>query len=384
MTEPLDRRQFLGSSAVAALPLAADGQPGDPSGPAPFPGLIVREFEPVNLEMPFATLDQARTPTERFFVRCHFAQPALHARNWQLKVEGVVERPFSLGYEELLRLPMATKTVTLECAGNSRVFLTPRARGVAWQLGAVGNAEWTGVPLATLLDRAGVKPGAVEVVLEGADAGAVNDDPKSPGPIHFARSVPLAVARDGVLLAHAMNGAPLPQAHGFPLRAVVPGWYGMASVKWLTRVVVTDRPFQGFWQTFDYSYFERENGVPALRPITEMQVKAAVARPGQDEVVPAGRPYRVFGAAWAGTAAVSKVEVSADGGQTWAEARLQGEAAPFAWRLWEHEWSPRQPGKAVLMARATDSRGRTQPMQRDPDRRMYMISQVLPVVVVVR
>src|SRR5947207_219543 len=192
MTEPLDRRQFLGQSAAAGLPLLAADRPADSPGspPAPFPGLIVREHEPVNLE--------------------------------------------------------------------------------------------------------------------GADQGVVADDPKSPGPIHFARSVPLAVARDGgVLLAHRMNGAPLTRAHGFPLRAVVPGWYGMAAVKWLTRVVVTEHPFEGFWQTFDYSYFERENGLPVIRPITEMQVKSLIARPGQGEVIAAGRPSRVAGAAWAGTASVT-------------------------------------------------------------------------------
>jgi DMSO/TMAO reductase YedYZ molybdopterin-dependent catalytic subunit len=387
MTAPLDRRRFFGQSTAAALPLLAADQPPAPTTPtAPFPGLILRESQPPNLEMPFGTLDRLTTPTEWFFVRCHFPPPAVDAKTWRLKVEGAVERPFDIGYEELRRLPGTTKTVTLECAGNSRVFLVPKPAGVSWQLGAVGNADWTGVPLAALLERAGVKSGAVEVVLEGADSGTVNDEPKSPGPISFARSIPVKLAQEGdVLLAHRMNGAPLTRAHGFPLRAVVPGWYGMASVKWLTRVVVTDRPFQGYWQTLTYSYFERVGGQPVMTPVTEIQVKSAVARPGQDEVVAAGRPYRVAGAAWAGTAAVTKVEVSTDGGKTWAEARLEGEARPYAWRLWEYEWRvPATPGRAVLMARATDSKGRTQPMRRDPDLRSYMISHVLPVEVDIR
>src|SRR5262249_49811328 len=161
-----------------------------------------------------------------------------------------------------LKLPSRTIPALLECAGNGRAFLVPRARGVAWQLGAVGTAEWTGVPLSAILDRAGVRAGAVEVILEGADSGEFREDPQAPGPIHCARSLPLEKARQQeVLLAYRMNGAEITAAHGYPLRAVVPGWYGMASVKWLTRLVVSDRPFQGFFQSIDYTYFERRHGL---------------------------------------------------------------------------------------------------------------------------
>jgi DMSO/TMAO reductase YedYZ molybdopterin-dependent catalytic subunit len=165
---------------------------------------------------------------------------------------------------------------------------------------------------------------------------------------------------------------------------VVPGWYGMASVKWLDHVVVADRPFQGFFQSFTYATWERPHGLPTLVPVTEGQVKAEIARPAPYEIIPAKSKYRVHGAAWAGESEVTKVEVSADGGKTWAAARLLDKAVPFSWRFWEYEWEVPGSGRRVLMARATDARGRVQPMQRDPDRRDAVISHVLPTVVEVR
>src|SRR6266516_599582 len=212
-------------------------------------GRIVRGEDPLNLEMPFSSLDQFITPTEAFYVRTHFPIPKIDKRDWRLRVEGNVEKPFELGYEDLLRMQSRTIAVTLECAGNNRNFLEPKVKGVQWGLGAVGTAEWTGVPLSILLDRAGVKPEAVEVILEGADGGEL-EDPKSPaGELKFARSIPLTKARNDVLLAYKMNGNDLPPQHGFPVRAIVPGWYAMASIKWLQRIIVTDRPFNGYYHT---------------------------------------------------------------------------------------------------------------------------------------
>jgi DMSO/TMAO reductase YedYZ molybdopterin-dependent catalytic subunit len=376
------RRDFLAAAAAPFYVQAIAGPRAMAQAPtAAHPGLIVRQQEPMNLEFPFSSLDSFVVPTERFYVRNHFAMPQLAAATWSLEVTGAAARPFRIGYEELRRLPSVTRTVTFECAGNNRVALVPRERGVLWGSGAVGNAEWTGVPLAALLERAGLQGTAVEVVLEGADEGAVNEDPRSPGPIHFARGLPIAKARQDVLLAYRMNGRDLTPAHGFPVRAVVPGWYGMASVKWLTRIVAVERPFQGFYQTLDYAYWERPAGLPTLRPIGEMDVKASIARPAAFEVIAAGQPYRVHGAAWTGEGDITQVEVSTDGGATWAAARLLGERVPHAWRLWESTWAAPVAGRHTLMARATDSRGRTQAMRRDLDRRNYMISHVLPVLV---
>ncbi len=386
----MHRRDFLRYAALSGLPLVAGrGTAADPAphDATPFPGMILREREPANLEFPFSSLDRFVLPNERFFVRCHFAMPKVEPKDYRLKVEGAVDHPLELSLDDLRKMSAQTRPLTIECAGNSRVFLTPRARGVGWQLGGVGNAEWTGVPLAAVLERAGVRSQAVEIVLEGADSGAINDEPKSPGPIHFARSLPVAKAKnpEGVLLADKMNGTDLPREHGAPLRAVVAGWYGVASVKWLTRVIAVERPFRGFWQTFDYSYFVRTNGLPVMTAIAAMHVKSAIARPAQGDVVPAKGTQRVFGAAWTGEGEVRKVEVSTDGGQGWNEAKLLDKPVPHAWRLWEYQWkTPDRPGQYTLMARATDSQGRTQPMKRDPDLRNYMISHVLPVEVEVR
>jgi DMSO/TMAO reductase YedYZ molybdopterin-dependent catalytic subunit len=189
---------------------------------------------------------------------------------------------------------------------------------------------------------------------------------------------------DDVLLALAMNGEPLPAAHGFPLRAVVPGWYGMASVKWLHRLIVTDQPFNGYYQSIDYAYWKRDESGPVLVPLAEMQVKAEIARPVNNEVISANSKYDVRGAAWTAAAVVTKVEISCDGGKSWREAALNGDAIENAWRLWEFEWRTPGAGNYTLMARATDSRGRVQPMERDTDTNNYVISHCLPIEIEVR
>jgi DMSO/TMAO reductase YedYZ molybdopterin-dependent catalytic subunit len=348
-------------------------------------GKILRGENPLNLEMPFEKLESFITPTKSFYVRTHFPIPAIDKDAWWLHVEGEVEEPFVINYEELLKLESKTISVTLECAGNNRNFLEPKVKGVQWGLGAVGTAEWTGVPLSILFDRAGVKPEAIEVILEGADGGEL-EDPKSPaGELKFARSIPLAKARSEVLLAYKMNGGDLPPQHGFPLRAIVPGWYAMASIKWLQRIIVTNQPFAGYYQTMDYAFWKRRGDVAELAPLTEMQIKAQIAKPVQGEIVAADSKVRVRGAAWTSNGEIIKVELSTDGGATWNETRLVGESNPNAWRFWEFDWrTPSKPGQASLIARATDSRGRTQPAQRDRDRGTYMINHLLSIAVEVR
>jgi DMSO/TMAO reductase YedYZ molybdopterin-dependent catalytic subunit len=356
-------------------------------------GRVVRSETLLNLEMPFSSLDSFLTPMKSFYVRTHFPIPAIDGNAWWLYVEGEVEKPFAINYEQLMTLKPLTAPVTLECAGNNRNFLEPKVKGVQWRLGAVGTAEWTGVPLSVLLDRASPKPNACEVVLEGADGGLLEDPKSPPGQLKFARSIPVEKARRDVLLAYKMNGCDLPPEHGFPLRAIVPGWYAMASVKWLQRIIVTDRPFTGYYQTFDYAYWQRTDygywqrgeEIAELTPLTEIQVKAEIARPAEGETVPANTSVRVHGAAWACDAEIAKVELSTDGGATWNDAKLLGESNSNAWRLWEFNWqTPSQPGKQTLMARATDLIGRTQPLHRDPDRGTYMINHLLPIEVEVK
>jgi DMSO/TMAO reductase YedYZ molybdopterin-dependent catalytic subunit len=343
-------------------------------------GRIVRSENPLNLEMPFSSLDSFLTPTKSFYVRTHFPIPAIDRDAWWLHVEGEVEKAFAINYEQLMTFESFTAPVTLECAGNNRSFLKPKVKGVQWALGAVSTAEWTGVRLSTLLDRASPKSNACEVILEGADCGMLEEPKSPPGELTFARSIPLEKARRDVLLAYKMNGDDLPPEHGFPVRAIVPGWYAMASVKWLQRIIVTDRPFTGYYQTLDYAYWEKRDDIAELKPLTEMQVKAEIARPAEDEIVPAKSSVCVRGGAWACDAEITKVELSTDGGATWSDAKLLGESKLNAWRLWEFDWqTPSQLGKQTLIARATDSLGRTQPVMRDYDRGTYMINHLLPI-----
>ncbi len=346
-------------------------------------GKIVRSEDPLNLEMAFQTLEGFITSTESFYVRTHFPIPNIDKSTWRLRVEGEVERPFEIGYDELIKLDSRTSTVTLECAGNNRNFLEPKVKGAQWGLGAVGNAEWTGVPLSILLDRAKVKSGAREIILEGADGGKL-DDPKAPfGELKFARSIPLEKA--DVLLAYKMNDIDLPPQHGFPVRAIVPGWYAMASIKWLERIIVTDQPFNGYYQTLDYAFWKRRGDIAELVPLREMQLKAEIAQPVAGEVIPANSNVRVHGAAWTGDGEIAKVELSDDGGSTWNNTKLIGGSKTNAWRLWEFNWrTPPKSGKQMLIARATDSKGRTQPTEHDWDRGTYMINHLLPIEIDVR
>ncbi len=368
----MHRRSFLGTASVLAL-----GMPAAAEQPAP--ALISRSMDPLNLEFPFATLDGFLTPNKLFYVRNHFAVPKVDVKSWRLRVEGAVAKPLELTYQDLLAMPTVTKPMTLECAGNGRMLLDVKVPGVQWGLGAVSTAEWTGVPLATLLERAGAVKNGIDVILEGSDGGVLKNEPKPQGALHFARALPMAKAMsDSVLLALKMGGADLSAEHGFPLRAVVGGWYGMASIKWLSRIVVTERPFLGYEQTINYGIWERRDGVPQLVPITTAQVKASIARPTRDEKIAAGKNYRIHGAAWAGEADVAKVEISTDSGKTWQPARLLGRSVPLAWRLWEFTWTAPAAGRHTLLARATDSRGNVQPLGRDANRRSYMINHVLP------
>jgi DMSO/TMAO reductase YedYZ molybdopterin-dependent catalytic subunit len=265
------------------------------------------------------------------------------------------------------------------------VFLVPQAAGAQWELGAVGNAEWTGVPLGALLERAGLDDAASEIVFEGADHGTPKEEPVPPGPISYARSVPrIKAMQREVLIAYQMNGRDLPQEHGYPMRAVVPGHYGMASVKWLTGIHAVREPFHGYWQTSDYGYWDRLDGKPVRRALGEMKVKSEIARPSLYETLAPNQVYVISGAAWTGETDVTDVAVSADGGHTWAEARFVDPVQRYAWRRWTFDWlTPRMPGRYALLARATDANGRVQPDRHDPNYGSYVINHPLPIEVFV-
>ena len=347
----------------------------------PSAGLTIRQKEPKNLEAPFDRIDSYLTPTELFYIRSHFPIPALDRASYQLRIDGAVRRPFSLSYDELRSMPSETRVATLECAGNSRVFLVPQVRGAQWELGAVSNAEWTGVPLRALLDRAELSEDACEIVLEGADRGTPAEEPIPPEPISYAWSLPRAKAiQPEVLIAYQMNGRDLPRDHGFPVRAIVPGHYGMASVKWLTGIQAVREPFHGYWQTSDYAYWASMDGKPVRRALGEMQLKSEIARPRVYESLAPNRIYTVFGAAWSGDTDVAGIAVSTDGGLTWAEAEFLDPVRRHAWRRWKFDWlTPNEPGQYTLLARAKDAAGVIQPDKHDQNYGSYVINHPLPI-----
>jgi DMSO/TMAO reductase YedYZ molybdopterin-dependent catalytic subunit len=344
-------------------------------------GLIIRQKDPNNLEMPFDQLGDFITPAELFYIRSHFPTPELDPVTYQLSIGGAVRRKLRLSYADIRAMPPRTCVATLECAGNSRVFLVPPAPGAQWELGAVGNAEWTGVPLSVLLESAGLAEDVCEIVLEGADRGIPKEEPKPPGPISYARSIPRVRAMEpDVLIAYQMNGQDLTPDHGYPLRAIVPGHYGMASVKWLTNIVATTQPFQGYWQTSDYAYWDDFAGAPIRRPLAEMKLKSQIARPRVYERLEPDRPYTIFGAAWAGDTDVTEIWISLDGGTSWVQGDFLDPISRHAWRRWKYDWiTPAQPGRYTLLARARGADQRTQPDGHNPNFGSYVIDHPLPI-----
>ncbi|HUU33318.1 MAG TPA: sulfite oxidase, partial [Vicinamibacterales bacterium] len=320
----LSRRELIalvaqlgaGSAAAAMWPadLAAQALPGKDSR------LVARSVRPPDYETPVALLDSFLTPADVFYVRCHMPVPAqLDEAAWTLAVQGEVGTPLSLSVAELKQMPQASVTVTLECAGNGRVFFDPPVAGVQWRKGAVGTAKWTGVRVADLLKRAGATPGMTHLHVSGADRPMGTQPP-------FVRQVPMAKALDpDTIVAYAMNDQPIPTVHGFPLRLVVPGWEGAYAVKWLNSITVADREEPGFWVQTGYRYPTRRVAPGAavaaadLAPLTGLVVKSLITRPLQGAVVPPG-PVTVAGFAWAGDRDIAKVDVSVDAGATWQPA----------------------------------------------------------------
>lgn len=321
-------------------------------------GLVVHRAHPLNGEISIpALIGGVVMPNAKFYVRNHFQIPRLDQASWRLNVTGRVERPLSLSRRDLASMPSQGRVVTLECAGNGRSGLDPRTAGEQWNLGAVSTAEWTGVPLIEVLDRAGVKSEGRYIVFRGADSGCIDGHAE---PLAFERSLTLDEARGSdVLLAYAMNGEPLPLHHGFPLRVIVPSWYAVASVKWLTEIEVVEQPFEGHYQTGAY-YFERESGGQITRePVTLQRVRSLITEPATDAQLAHGE-LTVRGVAWSGAAPIAGVDVSIQGGP-WQRARLLGEPKRHSWQWWELLSRTDHAGPCTIRARATDMQGRTQP-----------------------
>ena len=326
------------------------------------PGISLQELELAsrNHAMPLEALRYDVTPVGLHYVLVHYDIPHVDPARWRLAIDGEVEQPAELSLDDLRARPPRSVDITLECAGTGRARLTPRAVSQPWLHGAVGSATWTGVPLRDLLAEVGVRPDAVELVFTGADRGIEGGVEQQ-----YQRSLPLAEATaDDVLLAYDMNGAPLSPQHGFPVRLLVPGWYGMTHVKWLESITAVAEPFTGFQQVQAYRFRQHEDD-PG-EPVTRIAVRSLVSPVGVPEFLSRVRclgpgPVEVTGRAWSGDGPITDVAFSADGGRTWAPATVDPARGPHAWHRWSTSWLA-EPGEHVLCSRATDAAGNTQPL----------------------
>ena len=353
-----NRRELFLALAAAAAARAADD-------PIAIPGkrpMILHNDRPEDLETPLRYFDSYLTPNDAFFVRQHLPRPApIAAAQYRLTVNGMVSKPVELTLAALQQLPQHTLPAVIECTGNGRGFYTPKVPGIQWGRGAIGNAEWTGPRVGDVLKAAGVSESAAFLETDGADSGLMSTP-------DFVRSLPMKKAmHPATLLALKMNGQPLPDIHGGPARLIVPGWDGTSSVKWVVRFSAAAQPSSGFFMNPGYRYpkFALPPGSPPkpaeLEVIEGMPVKSSITAPEDQAKLPLG-PVTIRGFAWAGEEAVDRVEVSTDGGSRWQPAALTGQKLPFAWRLWTLDWNPAAPGYYTILARATDSAGRVQPI----------------------
>ena len=358
-------------AGLSAAPQSAQVRPGIEKN------LVTIEREPHIGETPQPTLDSWITPNTHFYVRNHFSAPSIQADNWTLSIDGLVSSRTQLTLERVKSLPRVTLPVTMECAGNNRSDLDPPVVGNQFESGAVSTAYWAGVRLSEILLLAGIGSGAREALFIGQDAG----EPE-PGAdkMPYTRSLPLDVAlHPDTMLAYEMNGNPLPYEHGHPLRLIVPGWYGMASVKWLSRITITDKAYSGYFQGHKY-VIEDEQGHPV--PLTTMGVKSLIASPSCGDTASLGEVC-VAGMAWSGQRRIARVDFSDDGGATWTPAEIVGPSERYAWQMWRHHWTPGAAGEYTLMSRAVDAKGNIQPMKSRWNRLGYMVNGVKPVEVTV-
>jgi sulfite oxidase len=367
----MNRRQLFAGAMAAVLPSVLRGADQSP--------MIVRSPKPADLEMPLDGFTEWITPLDRFFVRCHTYTPQVNLSEWSLKIDGVVENPMTLTMDDLKKLPRMELVGVLECAGNGRRFYEPHLPGAQWAFGSVGNGRWAGVRLRDVLQKAGIRSSATEILCDGADVplGKMPD---------FQRTITVAKAlHPDTLLAYEMNGQALPVEHGFPLRVIAPGWAGDSWVKWLQHIEVLDHEFEGFWMKSAYRH-PTHPVAPGTAvdlseqvPVTDLNVKSVIA-------TPAGwakpGPVRVRGAAWSNSSPVSKLEVSTDGGQTWKMAKVTSRQTQYGWRLWQYDWKAAE-GKYTLLSRATNLAGQTQPLSQEWNPSGYLWNVAQPVAVTI-
>ncbi|ALC91593.1 sulfite oxidase [Bacillus sp. FJAT-18017] len=331
----------------------------DTSKPNVKPYLLTRSLFPENQETPIQFIDTDFVPNKLFYRRNHFSYPALTYSNYWLPINGSVTKPTVLSMQDILQMPSKTLHVVLECSGDKRRFFKPKVFGEQFEKGAISQGIWKGVPLRFLLERSGIREGAREVVFEGYDFGERTDlDDVFP----YARSLPLEKAlHPDTIIAYEYNNKPIPFKHGYPLRLIVPQWYGMASVKWIKQIRVIDSNFTGPFQVIDYMYYpNRENNKDAF-PVREINVNSTIQKPLDMQILNTGK-HLIKGIAWTGNGFISKVEISVDGGSNWLTVTLEpARNEGYGWQSWSYEWNAANKGEYVIQSKATDSYGRTQP-----------------------
>jgi DMSO/TMAO reductase YedYZ molybdopterin-dependent catalytic subunit len=326
--------------------------------------MIIQSAEPLNIETPLTTLESAITPLPLFFVRNNDTIPQIAPEDWALRIDGLVERPYTLSYAELRRLPATSYVAVLQCCGSGRIHFAEgerTAEGVQWGDGAVGNAEWVGVPARLILDRAGVHPSAVQVECIGGDEQRTT------------RGVEVAKLYEDAILAYAMNGEPLTALHGGPVRLIVPGWGGINAIKWLVEMRVLDRESESVYN--QQKYVMRNEHGQLEGKVRELVVNSVISNVVSGACLKAG-PQPIRGFAWSPNGSIALVEVSSDGGMTWQPARLLADLGPYSWRQFEWIWHA-APGKHVLAARATDAAGQTQPVSVPFNQYGYLMNAIV-------
>ena len=369
----LSRRALLKGAAAMVAMSAVQGFPAEifaGERMARFPektDLLLLTARPPQLETPMSYFKEMITPNEALFVRWHISQipTSVDLNSWRLKIGGNTERELSLSMDDLRKFEKVVYTAVIQCSGNSRSFFSPRVFGGQWKNGAMGNVTWAGARLKDVLDRAGLKAGSVDIAFNGLDYPPLASVPD------LVKSLPVDKALESdIIIAYEMNGKPLPMLNGFPARLVVPGWYATYWVKSLSDITVLSKPFDGFWVKTAYRIPDTPCGciepgsAPAKTiPINRMTTRSLIVAPEGGSSVKAGAPVSITGIAFSGGYSISEVVVSTDGGRNWGQAALGKDMGKYSWIQWSYPWRPEKPGKYILMAKATNSIGESQPFE---------------------
>jgi DMSO/TMAO reductase YedYZ molybdopterin-dependent catalytic subunit len=331
------------------------------------PYLTTRSLIPENQESPIHFIHSPTVSNELFYRRNHFTYPKLFSISYFLPIAGAVQTPLLFFLEQITNMPSKRLKVVLECAGDKRSFFEPQVYGEQWEKGAISQGYWKGVPLRTFLQYTGISGDAKEVVFEGYDNGKRKDIDSF---FHYARSLPIEVAlHPDTIIAYEYNDKPIPFKHGYPFRLVVPGWYAMASIKWVKQITVINKEFTGPFQSIDYVYYPFGDNDSGKFPVTWMNVNSTIQQPLNWSTLEAGK-HTVMGIAWTGRGRISKVEISFDYGETWQPAQMNY-SEPYSWVQWKYEWEAIVRGEYTIMSRATDSAGRVQPKEPFWNRKGY-------------